>query len=384
MKVEPRTLWKAIVEEATHTGGCGSLPSSWRWVKLGDVVLNSVSGGTPEKIRRQYWGGSIHWASVKDLRGDTLDTTQDFITEEGLQKSSAKLIPAGNIIVCMRMALGKIVINTIDTAINQDLRAVFLRDCVLQKYFFYVFKSLEVTIKNKGRGTTVNGITLKDLYSLPFPLPPIDEQREIVARLEPLLREVEELDEHYQRYKHAKEVFRKAAIQDAVHAKDDVLPAGWRWVRLGDVVSLRSGVDLTKLEHNNKGEGIPYIIGASNFEDGEITITRWTTTPKTIAHRGEILFTCKGTVGEVAILQEEQAHIARQVWAVIPHDADTKYIVYVLLAKAQYLKSKAWTFIPGIRMKVLRDMVIPLPPKDQQLRIVSYLDQLTHQLDNMP
>ena len=173
----------AVLQEVLHVKD-EVLPDGWRWVKLGDVVDNSVSGGTPQKNRQRYWGWLIHWASVKDLHGDTLDTTQDRITEEGLNESSAKLIPAGNIIVCMRMALGKIVINTIDTAINQDLRAIFLRDCVLKKYFVYAYKTLENVIKNKGRGTTVNGITIKELYSLTIPLPPINEQKRIVEYLD--------------------------------------------------------------------------------------------------------------------------------------------------------------------------------------------------------
>ena len=380
MKVEPRTLWKAIIEEATHTGGCGSLPSSWRWVKLGDVVLNSVSGGTPEKIRRQYWGGSIHWASVKDLRGDTLDTTQDFITEEGLQKSSAKLIPAGNIIVCMRMALGKIVINTIDTAINQDLRAVFLRDCVLQKYFFYVFKSLEVTIKNKGRGTTVNGITFKDLYSLPFPLPPIDEQREIVARLEPLLREVEELDEHYQRYKHAKEVFRKAAIQDAVYFKEgDELPEGWKWVALGDVCEcldhLRKPVNYATRK-TREGD-IPYY-GAT----GQIGWIDDYLTNEELVLLGEDAapflqqFRDKAYMIDGKAWVNNHAHILRSYYGHVGNS----YILYYLNS-FNYFGYVWGTTRLKLTKKTMMRIPVPLPPRDEQLHIVSYLDNLIHQLD---
>ena len=169
------------------------IPENWVWCRLGDVVKEHVSGGTPEKWRASYWGGNIHWASVKDLRGDILDTTQDMITEEGLLHSTAKLIPAGTIIVCMRMALGKIVINTIDTAINQDLRALFPKDCVEKRYIFYFLKSLEAAIKNKGRGTTVKGIIVRDLMNFLLPLPPLKEQKRIVQKLDAMLEAIDSM-----------------------------------------------------------------------------------------------------------------------------------------------------------------------------------------------
>lgn len=89
----------------------------------------------------------------------------------------------------MRMALGKIVINKIDVAINQDLRALFLNQYVDKQFFFYFYHTLQL----KGNGVTVRGIKISELLQTPFPLPPLEEQRRIVEKLESLLSKVNEL-----------------------------------------------------------------------------------------------------------------------------------------------------------------------------------------------
>ena len=78
------------------------------------------------------------------------------------------------------------------------------------------------------------------------------------------------------------------------------IPDSWEWVRLGSVIELQSGQDMTPDKYNDNGDGIPYITGASNIIDGTVVINRWTTCGKAFAHRGDILLTCKGTVGTMA------------------------------------------------------------------------------------
>jgi type I restriction enzyme S subunit len=75
---------------------------------LGEIVLQNLGGGTPSKSNPDYWNGGIPWRSVKDLNCKFLDSTQDNISRDGLKNSSSNLIPAGNLIACTRMGLGKI------------------------------------------------------------------------------------------------------------------------------------------------------------------------------------------------------------------------------------------------------------------------------------
>lgn len=157
---------------------------SWPMISLGELV-DIKGGGTPDKNNSEYWNGDIPWASVKDFKKNVLDSTLDSITLLGVRNSATSVIPAGNIIVPTRMALGKVAINTIDLAINQDLKALFIKDndVVDRNYLFRWLESQSSLIESEGKGATVKGITLPFLKGLNVPIPPINEQKRIAAIL---------------------------------------------------------------------------------------------------------------------------------------------------------------------------------------------------------
>lgn len=166
------------------------LPRKWEWCRLGSVILSMVGGGTPSKSNPNFWNGKIPWASVKDLKYKYLDDTRDHITNDAIKSSSTRIIPSGNIILCTRMGLGKIVINRKDTAINQDLKAVFLPKGVDINYFFNAYKTFNVL----GTGMTVMGIKQEDLMNYLIPLPSSSEQKAIVEKVEILMQKLDKLE----------------------------------------------------------------------------------------------------------------------------------------------------------------------------------------------
>lgn len=97
---------------------------------LSKVVIKTVGGGTPERNNASFWNGGIPWASVKDFKDGTyrLNAIKEEISEKGLKFSASNLIPAGTPIVCTRMIVGRIARANSPIAINQDLRALFIRD----------------------------------------------------------------------------------------------------------------------------------------------------------------------------------------------------------------------------------------------------------------
>ena len=196
------------------------VPQSWVWVPLGKVIIHICSGGTPSKNHPDYWDGDIRWASVKDLKnGKYLDTTVDTITQQGLENSSSKLIPPGQAIVCVRMAIGKIVINKIPIAINQDLKAIRLSDLIDIDYFYYFYKTLRL----KGTGMTVSGIKQKELLDIPVPLPPISEQHLIIERIEQLMSLCDDLESRQKSEREERRRLRTAslaALEDAATAEE--------------------------------------------------------------------------------------------------------------------------------------------------------------------
>jgi type I restriction enzyme S subunit len=186
------------------------IPKNWEWCRLGDVITNIKGGGTPSKANSKFWNGNIPWASVKDLKNDFIDFTDDFITEEALNNSSTNLIPKGNIIISTRMGLGKIAFNNIDTCINQDLKAIFLNN-INSKYFFSVYKTYSIV----GRGMTVDGIRQEDLLSYMFPLPPLEEQKEIVATIEKLFTLCDELESEINQNKTTVQTIMATVLKEA-------------------------------------------------------------------------------------------------------------------------------------------------------------------------
>ncbi|WP_288170024.1 restriction endonuclease subunit S [uncultured Slackia sp.] len=148
------------------------------------------------------------------------------------------------------------------------------------------------------------------------------------------------------------------------------IPDSWEWTRLESVIVLLSGTDLKPSQYNEKNEGIPYLTGASNFTNGELIENRWTIEPSRISNKGELLFTCKGTVGEMAINQFDAAHIARQIMSITPCEYEMlPYIALSLKAMVEDIKSHAKGVIPGIERNTLLARLIPIPPLAEQKRI---------------
>lgn len=167
------------------------VPKGWASIPLGCVIASNTGGGTPSKQNSAYWNGAIPWASVKDIQSEKyLTTTIDSITEEGLRNSSSNLIPENRLLVVTRMGLGKLAINKMAVAINQDLRAIEPNEALDLDFAYLLFKALKMV----GKGVTVKGITIDVLHSMPVALPPLAEQRRIVAKVDQLMALVDQLE----------------------------------------------------------------------------------------------------------------------------------------------------------------------------------------------
>ena len=168
--------------------------------------------------------------------------------------------------------------------------------------------------------------------------------------------------------------YEKIGKNEPVCIADEVpfdIPESWEWVRLGSVIELQSGQDMTPDKYNSNGQGIPYITGASNIENGKLLINRWTDYGRAFAYSGDILLTCKGTVGAMIILQESKVHIARQIMAVRPiGEVYVPYIKLVLETLVENLRAAAKSMIPGIAREDVFQSLFPIPPFDEQHRIV--------------
>ncbi|MBQ3139403.1 MAG: restriction endonuclease subunit S [Ruminococcus sp.] len=162
------------------------------------------------------------------------------------------------------------------------------------------------------------------------------------------------------------------------------IPSNWKWIKFSNIIALQSGQDLTKDEYNDRSAGIPYMTGASNYNnDGSLIINRWTETPKALAENGDILLSCKGTVGKIAILSIDKVHIARQIMGIRVFIADNAYVSLFLKSAVNGIIAASKGLIPGIERKDVLNLNIPLPPLTEQKRIVERVEEIFRLLDTI-
>ncbi len=161
------------------------MSSAWPTKNLGDIC-NIIGGGTPSKKNAEFYTGNIPWATVRDMKNSLISKTEFNITSEAVKGSSTNVIPSGNVVIATRVGLGKVCILGQETAINQDLRGVIPQSTKTLDvgFLFWWLKSVAPTIVAEGTGATVQGVKLPFVKSLQIPLPPLPEQKRIVAILD--------------------------------------------------------------------------------------------------------------------------------------------------------------------------------------------------------
>lgn len=182
----------------------GEIPDDWEVKILGDICEKVIGGGTPSRNNKIYWDGKIPWATVKDLSSFNANSTQEYITEEGLRESPSTLVPAGMIIIATRMLIGQPVIYNCDVAINQDLKALFLIRGYDKYYLSYCLKLMSKKLISASSGSTVLGISTSDLKALCLTFPSLPEQKAIAQVLSDMDNEIETLEAELEKLNHMK------------------------------------------------------------------------------------------------------------------------------------------------------------------------------------
>ena len=175
---------------------------------------------------------------------------------------------------------------------------------------------------------------------------------------------------------------------DTVTCIDDELPFeipdNWNFVRLKSIWELLSGRDLTPSQYNDIENGIPYITGASNFSNGKVNLIRWTPTPQVVTDFGDLLITCKGTIGEIAINDFGQAHIARQIMAIRNiYNLNIDFLTLCIQFYIESIKLSAKGLIPGISREDILNIILPIPPVVYQQRTVEAVNKYNDTLNRI-
>lgn len=258
------------------------LPKDWKWVKLGDAC-SFIGGGTPSKKESGYWNGDIFWASVKDVKGDYLNSTEDTITETGLKNSASNIAEPNDVILITRISPGKSIMTNVRTAINQDLKIVKPKFKTTSKFISYYFKSIERQLINKSSGTTVLGITLNNLNEIRIPLLNLATQNILVSKIEELFSELDKGIEQLKTAQQQLKTYRQSVLKWAFEGKltnDDVgegeLPEGWQEKEIKDVCeNIKVGIVIKPSSFYSKNENGIKAFRSANVREFQINDNDW-------------------------------------------------------------------------------------------------------------
>lgn len=235
-------------------------------VRLGDIC-RTTSGGTPSRSRQDFFGGKIPWVKSGDLNDGIVRDVDEYLTEAGLQSSSAKKFPPGTLLIAMYGAtVGKLGILDTEAATNQAVCGIQPTERLDRDFLFHFLLSKRVALVAKSIGGAQPNISQTIIRDLSVPLPPLEEQRRIVGLLD-----------------RAAEIRRRA---DAARAKARAIipalflevfgdpatnPKGWPMATVGDV--LDSASYGTSQKASDTGDGLPVIRMGNVTMDGQLDTT---------------------------------------------------------------------------------------------------------------
>ena len=163
------------------------IPESWKWVRVGSIGSWSA-GATPSRTNPNFYGGNIPWLKTGDLNDGYVSEVPEYITQLALEKASVRLNPVGSVLMAMYGAtIGKLGIAKIPLTTNQACCACIPYQGIYNRYLFFYLLAMRTAFIKMGEGGAQPNISKEKIVSALIPLPPLTEQKRIVARLEELL-----------------------------------------------------------------------------------------------------------------------------------------------------------------------------------------------------
>ena len=160
------------------------IPDSWTWIRLNSISTISA-GGTPDRGNPKYWNGSIPWLKISDITSSNkyVNKSSEFITEEGMNNSSAKLMTRGTILYTIFATIGKVGILDFEATCNQAIAGISTYLKSIDEYLYLLLVNLQDYMKSISKGCAQFNINQKILKETIVALPPLNEQTRIVNKI---------------------------------------------------------------------------------------------------------------------------------------------------------------------------------------------------------
>lgn len=237
------------------------LPLGWAWSTLGDVT-DVVSGSTPSTANRSYWDGDIPWITPDDLskdRSKRIARGARLISRAGYESCSTRLVPAGTVLYTSRAPIGYVAIAANPVCTNQGFKSFVPSETLTSDYLYWFFQHATPAIRRLGSGTTFPELSKARAREITIPIPPLAEQKRIVAHIEA----------HLSRLDVAVASLRAAlARTDAMVASATVRAVRGEWpvVQLRDITVQQEYGTSAKADR----EGDVAVLRMGNLRDGEL------------------------------------------------------------------------------------------------------------------
>lgn len=391
-----------------------NIPFGWNLKKMPEVVKWS-SGGTPKATVKEYYeNGNIPWLIIGDLNDGIVNTSATRITELGLNNSSAKLVPAGTLLVAMYGSIGKLGITGIECCTNQAIAFAKEMYGVTTEYMFYYLLLMKSKLISLGKGGTQKNISLTVLNSIDVVVPPITEQQRIVERIEEMFSQLDSAVETLKKTKQQLAVYRQAVLKKAFegtftkHNYFDVdlkwsseeenkklpdIPKEWKYVYLSELGDLGRG----KSKHRPRNDPKLFENGKYPFlQTSEVKSARYTITQYSKMYgdfglrqsklwpKGTLCITIAANIAETAFLGID-ACFPDSVVGFTPYQyVIPEYIKHFLESQ----KLRLWAFAPAtaqknINLDTLENLIVPYCSLQEQKEIVVEIESRMSICDNI-
>ena len=356
-----------------------------KYKKLGDIC-DIKSGGTPSRRKKEYWdSGTIPWVKIGDIKGKYISNTSEFITEQGLNESSAKLFKKGTLLYTIFATLGEVAILDIDATTNQAIVGISHTNEVDTNYLYYFLKSKKEYVNDIGRGVAQNNINLSMLKDIDVYLPSNLEQQKISKVLD---KAQELIDKRKEQIEALDELVKSKFIE--MFGDPVSNPKGWEKGKIADIIiKTQYGTSNKANEENGQFKilrmgNITYN-GQFDFSDMKYIDLTEDEQKKYLVYKGEVLFNrtnSKELVGKTAVYKENKpmAYAGYLVKAIPNERATGEFIAAYMNTK--YVKSKLLNMaknivgMANINAEEFKKIDIYIPPIELQNEYIKFIEQV--------
>ena len=371
------------------------MKEGWEYKKLGEVC-RIERGGSPRPIKDFITNSpdGLNWIKIGDTdpQGKYIYSTKEKIKPEGLRKS--RWVEVDEFLLSNSMSFGRPYILKTNGCIHDGW--LVLRDyqnSLIIDYFYYLLISPHVQnqFRTKAQGSTVSNLNTDRVADVNIAFPPLSEQQSIVDYLDSAFAKIDAMKANAEKALNEAKALFQASLKEMLEPKE-----GWESVKL---INIYNFIDYRGATPKKITEGVP-LVTAKNVKLGYIdyTIKDYISEEeykqrqsRGISHKGDLLFTTEAPLGNVAIADLErfsagQRLITLQKYKDSKHEIDNRFYYYYMLGplfqkKIQSLATGATAL--GIKAKILKEVVVPLPTNEDQQRIVATLDSLKSKVDRL-